>query len=83
MASFFEVPLDAMIKIKKEQSLNLVLTTPPNIGDKSVLAESGALWLLAEKTGFVVDLSFEPAQARNNGEFRTLATSAAGRGLFA
>ncbi|MEV6620304.1 hypothetical protein AB0M83_13030 [Amycolatopsis sp. NPDC051106] len=74
---------DAMIKIKKGQSGDATLITPPNIGDKAVIADSPAHWMLAEKAGFVVDLSFEPAEARNNGEFRTLATSAASRGLFA
>jgi len=74
---------DAMIKIKERQSGDAVLRTPPNIGDKAVIADSRAHWMLAEKAGFVVDLSFEPTEARNNGEFRTLATSAASRGLFA
>jgi hypothetical protein len=72
---------DAMVKIKKDQYPDFVLMTPPNIGDKAVIVDSGAHWMLAEEAGFVVDLSFEPAQARNNGEFRTLATSAASRGL--
>lgn len=78
-----EAAFDAIVKIKKEQYRDFALVMPPNIGDKAVMVDSGAHWMLAEKVGFIVDLSFEPAQARNNGEFRTLATSAASRGLFA
>ncbi|WP_290055915.1 hypothetical protein [Amycolatopsis solani] len=57
VASFFGVSLDRG---------GVVVVTPPNIGDKAVIADCGPHWMLAEKAGFV-----------------TLATSAAGRGLFA
>ncbi|UOX88961.1 hypothetical protein MUY14_46115 [Amycolatopsis sp. FBCC-B4732] len=51
-----EVAFGAMVKIKKGQPGDAVLMTPPNIGRKAVIADSGAHWVLAEKAGFVVDL---------------------------